>query len=53
MVELGGQVGELRFTIHITRKETGQVETYQLIGVIDPDKMKELQDVSNSQHSGA
>ena len=35
MSELTGQTGELRFTIQITRKETGKVEEYELIGKID------------------
>lgn len=52
MIELGGQVGELRFTIQVTRKETGAVENYELVGFLDEDKLKELQNGSNTLDSG-
>jgi hypothetical protein len=42
-VNLQGQVGELRFTVEITRKETGKVETVELVGFIDEEKLAELQ----------
>jgi hypothetical protein len=42
-MNLQGQVGELRFTVEITRKETGKVETVELVGFIDEDKLAELQ----------
>lgn len=32
MADLQGQPGELRMTIQVTRAETGEVETYELIG---------------------
>ena len=48
MIELGGQVGELRFTVEIKRKDTGKVEQYELVGFIDEDKLKELQIGGNS-----
>lgn len=32
MADLQGQVGELRMVVQITRKETGKVEEYELIG---------------------
>lgn len=61
MIELGGQVGELRFTVEVTRAATGVKETVELIGVIDAEKLKALQDAgiiqegvengSNTQHS--
>ena len=51
MIELQGQTGELRFTVEIKRKETGLVETYDLVGYLDADKLKELQNGSNSLHS--
>ena len=47
MTALTGQVGELRFTVQITRKETGKVEEFELIGFLDEDKLKELQDGSD------
>ena len=53
MIDLQGQVGELRFTVQVTRKETGKVEEYQLVGFLDEDKLKELQDGSNSLDSGS
>lgn len=32
MPELNGQIGELSFTVHITRADTGKTETHQLVG---------------------
>jgi hypothetical protein len=52
MIELGGQVGELRFTVEVKRKETGQVETYELVGFLDEDKLKEIQNGSDTLDSG-
>lgn len=43
MSNLSGQVGELGLTIQITRKETGQVEEYQLRGFVDEAQFKALQ----------
>lgn len=51
MIALGGEVGELRFTVEITRKETGKVEQVELVGYIDEEKLKELQHGSNSLDS--
>jgi hypothetical protein len=51
MSELQGQKAELRFTVEITRKETGLVEKYDLIGHLDEDKLKELQNGSNTHDS--
>ena len=48
MPELSGQIGELRFTVEIKRKDTGKVEQYELVGFIDEDKLKELQSGGNS-----
>lgn len=50
-IALTGQTGELRFTVQITRKETGKVEEVELVGFLDEDKLKELQNGSNAQHS--
>lgn len=44
MPELTGQVGELRFSIEIKRKDTGKVEQVELVGFIDEAKLKEMQD---------
>lgn len=43
MAALEGQAGELRFTLQITRKDTGQVEELELIGRITDEQLKELQ----------
>lgn len=51
MSELNGSVGKLHFTIEIKRKSTGNVETYDLVGTITEEQIKELQDGGNSQHS--
>lgn len=53
MPELSGQVGELRFTLQIVRKETGATETVELVGYLDEEKLKELQNGSNSLDSSA
>jgi hypothetical protein len=37
MSEIKGQMGELRATIHITRAATGKVETYELVGHVEPE----------------
>lgn len=50
MPELNGQMGELRFTLEITRKETGKVETVELVGFLDEQQLKEFQHGSDSQH---
>ena len=42
-MNLQGQVGELRFTVEITRKETGKVETVEMVGFLDAEKLAELQ----------
>ncbi len=47
MIELGGQVGELRFTVEIKRKDTGKVEQYELVGFVDEEKLKDFQNGSN------
>ena len=35
-------------TVQVTRKETGEVETYDLVGFLDEDKLKELQNGSDT-----
>ena len=42
MVNLAPEPGEFRFTIEVTRKETGLVETHEMIGHSDPEKLKEI-----------
>lgn len=48
MAELNGQVGEVRFTLEITRKETGKVETVEMVGFLDEQKLKELNNGSDA-----
>ncbi len=45
MSELRAQSGELRATIHVTRKATGKVETYELIGAATPEQAAAIMDV--------
>lgn len=52
MSDLSGAVGELRLTVKITRKDTGNVDIVELVGYLDEDKLKEIQNGSNTQHSG-
>lgn len=52
MAELGGQIGEVRMTVQVTRKETGETENYELVGFLDEDKLKELQNGSDTLDSG-
>ena len=51
MSNLTGSVGEIRLTVEIKRKDTGKVETYDLVGTITDEQIKELQHGSNPQHS--
>lgn len=51
MPELQGQMGELRFTVEIKRKETGLVEKVELVGYLNEQQLKEIQNGSDSQHS--
>jgi hypothetical protein len=40
---MNGQIGELRFVVQITRKD-GRVEEVELVGYLDEEQLKELQD---------
>ena len=56
MSALSGQLGELKMTIQITRKETGKVEEVELTSSITDPKtheqlLKELPNGSHTQHS--
>lgn len=62
MSNLTGQAGELRFKVQVTRKDTGKVEEYELVGKITAEQAEQLgltpssQEQSNgsdSQHDGA
>lgn len=43
-VNLQGQVGELRFTVQVTRKETGKIEEVEMVGFLNEEQLKQLQD---------
>lgn len=53
MTTLTGQVGELRLTVEIIRKDTGVVEQHELVGYLDADKLKELQHGSHPLDSSS
>lgn len=36
MSELSGQPAEVAFTVTVTRKETGKVEVFDMVGRIEP-----------------
>jgi hypothetical protein len=38
MSALNGQPGEVRLTVEVKRKETGEVETHELIGRLIPEE---------------
>lgn len=44
MSDLKGQDGELHFTVEIKRAETGETDTYQLIGKIQDSDQEEEED---------
>jgi len=48
-MNIKGQDTELRATIHVTRKATGKVETFELIGHSDPEKLAQL--VAEARHN--
>lgn len=53
MANLSGDVGELRFTVQITRKQTGKVEEVELVGKLTDEQLKELTDGRHTLDSGA
>lgn len=54
MSDLQGNPGEVRMTIHVTRKATGKTETHELVGrVVDEVKEKDEDNGSHAQHSGS
>ena len=50
-MNLSGEVGELSFKVQITRKDTGKVEEYTLVGKITDEQLKELQNGSDTLDS--
>lgn len=53
MPDLQGQLGELRFKLQITRKETGQVEEYDMVGKITSEQAEELGLVTKESCDGS
>ena len=48
---MAGEAGELSFTISVKRKETGKVETYQLIGKLNQEQLDTLQENGNGSNT--
>lgn len=44
MADLNGSAGELSFTISITSKETGETREIPMIGFLDEEQLKALQE---------
>lgn len=42
MAELKAAEGELKAVIQITRKETGKVETYEIVGKVNHEEMQAI-----------
>lgn len=51
MNDLVGAAGKITATIHITRKATGKVETYELVGAVDEAALAALINQGNSHGS--
>lgn len=43
MSALVGQLGELKMTVQITRKETGETEEVEMVGFLNEEQLKQLQ----------
>ena len=52
-INLVGSVGELSFEVQIKRADTGQVENYTLVGYIDEQQLKDIQNGSLTLDSGS
>jgi len=50
-VELVGAVGELHMKVQVTRAETGKVEEYDVVGFVNPEELKQLQDAGVLPHN--
>lgn len=42
-MQLKGQLGELKMTVQITRKETGETEEVEMVGFLNEEQLKQLQ----------
>lgn len=49
--DLQGQPGELRMTIEIKRAATGKVDTFELVGHADTEKLKQILENENVSHA--
>ena len=56
MTDLVSPIGEVRFTLQVTRKETGKVEEYEMVGsttLTEEQLKKELSSVNHPLDRGA
>lgn len=51
MIALEGEKAELRFTLEITRADTGKVETFEMVGHTDPEELKKLLGANNGSNT--
>ena len=51
MIQLAGEKAELRFTLEIKRAATGLVETYEMVGHVDPDELQKLVGAENGSNT--
>lgn len=51
MIEIVGAGAEVSFTVSITRKETGLVEEYQMVGRLTDEQIKEIENGSDTLDS--
>lgn len=42
MINLQGKEGELKAVIQVTRKESGKVETYEIVGKVNHEEFQKL-----------
>lgn len=52
MSTLTGQVGELRFVVEVTRKDTGKVDVFELVGKVTEEQLKEFINGGNTFDGG-
>lgn len=43
-MDLQGQLGELSFKVQVTRKDTGKVEEFDLVGIINQEQRAALEE---------
>lgn len=47
MNDLVSAPGELHFTVQVTRKDTGKVETFEMVGKVLPEPVEQKEVVEN------